>query len=215
MLYEYPLPTDEVRQGDIFLNIPSIAFQLSEGLSILEPDKSTKSITWQEIVSDEEKDIVALLGVIRVPAIVISQTCDIQKEGSHVTLCEIVPLSKLTAFKSFDTQQPKKQVDFLIRSERKMHGFFYLPPDPKLGFNSRMAVEFGNTIRLPSEDLDLIKQGRKGRLNTEAYEHFREKMANYFRRYAFNEWYMLNGKEVELYKYYEDVKANKLYDWQK
>ncbi len=79
--------------------------------------------------------------------------------------------------------------------------WFYLPPEPKIGFNDKMAVDFQTVI--PASRSYLEKNAstlRLGRLNEIASEHFREKIAEFYRRFAYDEWYSLDKKELAEYK---------------
>jgi hypothetical protein len=87
-----------------------------------------------------------------------------------------------------------------------------LPPDPKIGFDSKMGVDFLTTIRFSYEDLSSFRHLRKGRLNELAEAHFRERIGEFFRRYAYDEWYALNKEEMDMYtKKYPEVKP---FPWQ-
>ncbi len=210
MLYEFPASSAPIKQGDIFIDVPRIEFELSPDLPILEEDHIS-SISWEELVRDK-KDVAAVLGITLVPAIVATQSCDAQRK-EYVTLFEIKNLSEIPSFKDYQTQIPKKKVKNLLSNERKIHNFFYLPPDDDIGFEVCKAVVFSHTLRVARNVLEIIKDNRKGRLNDTAYEHFREKFSNYYRRYAFNEWYMLNKEELREYQYFPELTANQLYPW--
>ena len=49
-------------------------------------------------------------------------------------------------------------------------------------------------------------------LNAVAMEHFREVLSNFFRRYAFNEWYPLTTEEFKSYD--EQCGPVAPFDWQ-
>ena len=76
-----------------------------------------------------------------------------------------------------------------IREMQQMNQHrFHLPPNEKIGFSEDMYVEFDVIFQLHGNSLDISKGDlRKGRINNEIYLHFREKIANYFRRYAYDE----------------------------
>ena len=86
MIYDFPSSSDPIKQGDIFINIPCVAFDFSDELSVLEKGNRPVSLTWEEIVN-EKKDVAVILGIDSVPAIVATQTCDAQRKG-HITLCQ-------------------------------------------------------------------------------------------------------------------------------
>jgi hypothetical protein len=90
-----------------------------------------------------------------------------------------------------------------------------LPPDKRIGFDKRMAVDFFSTIRVLREDLEQLKDLRKGCLKTVARDHFRERIAHFYQRYAYNEWYPLSKEEMEIYSKENPVRPSDRYDWQK
>jgi len=63
-----------------------------------------------------------------------------------------------------------------------------------------MAVDFTVTLRVPRAELEELRSLRRGRLNPVADEHFRERIAEFFRRYPYDEWYPLNQEELEAYR---------------
>ena len=88
----------------------------------------------------------------------------------------------------------------ITQQARKNLKWFYLPPDARLTFSEKMAADFQVTIRVPGPDLRMMRVLRKGRLNTEADEHFRERLSEFFRRYPYDEWYPLNRAEFDEYR---------------
>jgi hypothetical protein len=54
-----------------------------------------------------------------------------------------------------------------------------------------------------------------GRLKDMADEHFREKIAQYFRRYPYNEWYPLSQEEYKHYTINDETRSDSPpYPWQ-
>jgi len=214
MYYDYPPSSDEIEQGDIFLDIPRVAFSFSELLSIVEEGKDKPvSISWEEIL-DKKKDVAAILGIDSVPAIVATQSCDAQRK-ERITLCEIVALPEIEAFEKYERWSPQQRAKELVHQNREMPGIFILSPDEKMGFSGRMAVDFSSTIRVYREDLKNFTAKRKGRLKEFACEHFREKLSHFFHRYACDERYILNKEEVNAHPRYSKVESARLYDHQK
>jgi len=94
--------------------------------------------------------------------------------------------------------------------------YFYLPANGSFGITERMSVDFRGVIRVGREDLlDLRTDYRIGRLNHVAGEHFRESLAQFFRRYPVNEWYPLTKEEVAVYAKEQGLSFDDRYDWQK
>jgi hypothetical protein len=107
----------------------------------------------------------------------------------------------------------KKWVSLITGKGRIVHRLFYLPPDESIGFPDRMAADFRVVFQILRADLENSRQLRVGRLNSTALDHFRESFAEYFKRYAFNEWYPLSKEEFQEYKTaaQEDIPP---YSWQ-
>ncbi|MCU0978110.1 MAG: hypothetical protein MUF25_02965, partial [Pirellulaceae bacterium] len=98
------------------------------------------------------------------------------------------------------TSTPKAWKNILTQHARVNQKWFYLPPDEQIGFLDKMAVDFMVTLRVPRTDLESLRELRKGRLNPVADEHFRERIAEFFRRYPYDECYPLNSDELEAYR---------------
>jgi hypothetical protein len=106
-----------------------------------------------------------------------------------------------------------KWQSLIIKKGREMPRLFYLPADTIPDFDKPKAADLRVILRVPRTDLETLREHRVCRLNAEAVEHFRETLAHYFRRYAFNEWYPLTKEQFEAYSTAcpEPVKA---YPWQ-
>ena len=116
MIYELVNPQEDIRQGDIFLNLPFDDFNL-EHLKVIIDDDEVKEISWAEISDDDVNVIVNLRSV---NAIVLSQDCDCLREPD-ITLAVISKWEK-------NYENPKKWMHYIIslnHSESKM----YLPQD--------------------------------------------------------------------------------------
>ena len=75
-----------------------------------------------------------------------------------------------------------------------------------------MAVDFMVTLRVPRDELEDIRDLRKGRLNEVADEHFRERISEFFRRYPYDEWYPLNSEELQAYT--SEYPGTQAFHWQ-
>lgn len=195
MIYELLEPGAPIRQGDIFESLPKVEVSLA-ALSILNERNEAEAVTWEAIRQSPEP-ITALLGVRSVWAIVITQDCDTIRVP-EITLCEIRPLPSVLKFNPPAT--PKAWASLIRRQAIANLKWFYLPPDPQIGFGDRMAVDFLAAIRVPRVDLEAVRNLRRGRLNSVADEHFRERLAEFFRRYPYNEWYPFNKDEFDAYR---------------
>lgn len=211
MIYDYPNNNEPIRQGDIFLGIPKVEIEFASGLPTCSATDEMERIPWEDIV-ESGGAAPALLPVLPVPAIVASQDCD-ARWGDSITLCEIKEFSEIE--KDAATAKPAGMVNIITRHARWKLKWFYLPPDETIGFDKKMGVDFFSTIRVPRVDLEKLIELRKARLKPVACDHFRERIAHFYRRYAYNEWYPLNKEEMEIYPNKDALKPSDWYDWQK
>jgi hypothetical protein len=227
MIYEQVATVEPIRQGDIFKNLPRIDISLKEILVLgsTADSETVEQMTWEEAIqrpeqseqpkAEQQQDsrlVRAVLPVYPVDAIVITQDCDAAR-AVILSLCEITALTNMN--KAFATMtSPTRWAKELSRQDSENVRFFYCPPDHSMGFSERMAVDFRSILRLPEPHLDDLKTFRVGRLNRVAYEHFREKMAQYFRRCPYDPWYPLNKEEFELYAKEYPAGSVKPFDWQ-
>lgn len=208
MIYDTPEIDDPIRQGDIFCGLPRIEISLGQ-MDVLVGDNGIQAKPWREIVS-EGIPVTAVLGIRPVMAIVITQNCDALR-SRDISLCEIRPFQEVEG-KAKDTKTTKGWVSIVTQQARLNLKWYYLPPDAQLNGTHRMAADFFTTLRIPRSDLETHRFLRKRRLNSEAEAHFRERIADFFRRYAYNEWYPLNVEEFNYYRgRYPDVGP---YPWQ-
>ncbi len=208
MIYEYPPEDAPLRQGDIFHSLPRVDMSLKQ-MAVVTAAGTQKEVTWDDIVRDEVA-VAAVLALKPVVAMVVSQDCDASR-APDITLCEIRRFREVER-KSKETTAPKSWMRIITQQARLNQKWFYLPPDDHIGFAAKMGVDFHLTLRVPRQDLEELRYLRRGRLNELAIAHFRERIAEFFRRYAYNEWYPLSPREMAEYrKNYPDAQ---LYPWQ-
>jgi len=211
MIYDYPSQDEPIKQGDIFLGIPKVELEFSGGLPVLTETNEPEKIPWEDIVKSG-LTTTSVLSVLPVPAIVASQDCD-ARWGDSITLCEIREFSQVE--KNAATAKPTSMVRIITRHARWKLKWFYLSPEKTIGFDKRMCVDFFSTIRVPRQDLEELIELRKARLKPVACDHFRERIAHFYQRYAYNEWYPLNKEEMEIYSKDLPLDPSDWYDWQK
>ena len=208
MIYDIPPVDATIRQGDIFIGLPRIDLSMRQ-VVVVTADGQQRVTSWREIAPLAELT-TAIVGMRPVAAIVATQDCDTLR-APDITLCEIRRFQDVER-KSAQTTSPKSWKDLLTQHSRINQKWFYLPPDSRLGFTEKMAVDFLVTIRVLREELEDLRDFRRGRLNELADEHFRERISEFFRRYPYDEWYALNGAELAAYKQqYPDATP---YPWQ-
>jgi hypothetical protein len=195
VIYDFPEPGAAIRQGDIFLGLPRVDLSLKRVI-VVDSDETVES-SWRDLY-DGTNPISAIISVRPVAAIVISQDCDAAR-SPDISLCEIRPFQEVER-RSKETKAPKSWQQLLTQHARVNQKWFYLPPDPRLGFASKMGVDFLVTLRVSREELEEFRDLRKGRLNDTAEAHFRERLGEFYRRYPYDEWYALSPEELKAYQ---------------
>ncbi len=207
MIYEFPDTSTPIRQGDIFIGLPRVDISLSRVL--LATEFGQREVTWAEI-AQEGGPVEIIVPVRPVAAIVATQDCDAAR-GRDITLCEIRGFRDVER-KAKDTSSAKSWKNLITQHARINQKWFYLPPDVKVGFAEKMAVDFMVTLRVSRAELEGLRDFRRGRLNPTADEHFRERIGEFFRRYPYDEWYPLDQEEMKVYT--GDYPDTKPFPWQ-
>jgi hypothetical protein len=198
VIYESVDPTAPVRQGDIFLRIPRIDVNLSRLLAI-SPTKGPTIGSWSDFEHLDEPTTIAAT-VRPVTGVVISQDCDASR-SEDISFCEVRPFGLVDGkAKDFAKLKAKSRQSILTTHSRINQKWFYMPPDPAFGIAEHMAVDFRIPVRVLRENVEEMRAtNRVGRLNEVAYAHFRERIAEFFRRYPYDEWYALAPDELTEY----------------
>ena len=193
MIYEPLNTTAPIRQGDIFRAIPRLDVSLRV-LPVVDELAGQRTSTWEaERQVSDQRPLVVMATAHPVDAIVITQDCDTVRRP-YLALCEIVPLS--TVVPDGLPTNAKKRAKRIMKVSNENPRSFYLPLDPALApFEERMAVDFSVILRLNREDLEGLVSRRFCRLGEEAYQHFRETLAQFLRRYPVDPWYPLDAEE--------------------
>jgi len=214
--YEGVPSSTNIEQGDIFNNLP---FLNLKSTTISEVIPEGNDITYKDfdltqyVAGDEIKNVVVAADIQ--PGIIITQNCDLLR-SDFVSFCKIRPYEDVE--KENTSPKLNKRVKFLTENYAHKAKYFYLPPEMPNGFKNKMAVDFSLIHQIKLDLLRQLLSKRKCRLNSLASEHFRVKLAHYFRRFAYNPWYVLTEKnEFEIYREQKDnPKEQKLiipYDW--
>jgi hypothetical protein len=188
-----------IRQGDIFFPLPCTNISLDEVQAISE-DGDLEATNWAKAHGKEE--IFATVVLEKTWGIVATQDCDATWRSS-------ISLFRIRPFKDVYGNRPNRDSGWIsVLTERtcKNASWFYFPKDTDIGINEEMAVNFHEVFQVERVDLEKYINLRKGRLAYFAYEHYREAIAQYFRRYPYNEWYPFNKAQLEAYA--NDKKCN-------
>ncbi len=197
MIYEKIDIEIPIRQGHIFRGVPRVDFSLSS-MAIIDENDLLRKTTWRDLLVEngDSTAVTAVLPMKSVDAIVITQNCD-NMRGEYICLCQIDNYLDVLGIDPPST--PKKWQSLITKHSHDNLRLFYLPADSQFSFNDRRAVDFRIILRIKRVDLESLKKHRVCRLNDMATEHFRETMAQFFRRYPYDEWYTLTKEEFDEY----------------
>lgn len=205
MIYEVVSPGSPLRQGDLLYPVPMLE---PPKLDCLLEAKEGMFSPFSWTATPEPKAIV--VPVVPTWAIVCSQDCDASR-APVISCFHVGTFLEVTRMQLPETA--KKRVSLITKKSREEGKWFYLPSAPSLMISEPMAVNFGRVFQLHratlSAELDSL---RKIRLNETAYQHFRESVAQYFRRYPYDEWYSLTQEELQAYE--KDKGSVPHYQWQ-
>jgi len=198
MIYEVAPDDEPVRQGDIFVAVPKVELQLGCITRAVE-DNTISTGAWDDIRSGDAP-ISLIVQARPITAIVISQDCDASR-AQDISLCEVRSFHDVEGRDRNSPDKPKKWVGLITQHSRINQKWFYLPLDGRFRIHEKMAADFRVVVQLPLVDLEVLRAShRVGRLNNVAGEHFRERISEFFRRYPYDEWYPLDGPELEYYR---------------
>ncbi len=204
MSYEQLSEYQPIRQGDIFYPLPRPKLLLDEMETISE-DAGSEAAKWSNI-KDREK-IFITIEVEKTWGIVATQDCDAAQSSPCISLFQVVPFIKVYGS---TPSSPSKWVKVLTERICRNASWFYLPKDDSIGISIEMAVNFHRVFQIERTDLERNKFLRRGRLASFAYEHYREAIAQYYRRYPYNEWYPFNKDQLEAYARERDYQVSNI-----
>ncbi|MFZ5452280.1 MAG: hypothetical protein ACOZF2_10500 [Thermodesulfobacteriota bacterium] len=207
MIYDFPNKDIPIRQGDIFYPLPLMIIDLDEIAVHIEG--VLKEGMWDSI--KDEENIVVHAPIKRTWGIVATQDCD----ASRLPVISFFEISEFKEVTRYELPgSAKKWMNMITQKSRLNARWFYLPEYEKIGFKYRMAINFGVTFQISRDNLEHnLQKLRRGRLNEIAYQHYRESIAQYFRRYPYDEWYPLSKDEFGEYcKNKDNVEP---FEWQK
>ena len=189
MIYQSVSLEYDIRQGDIFIDLPMIYADL-EKLNIYDTDTTSRQISIDQIV-ENEGTIFANFKKMDF-SIVLSQSCD----------CLRSPFISLVVITEWDkkVKTHKNWMKEIIKLNNESPYRMYLPTEEEFSMTKRLYIDFSLIFYVKRVNLENLRKLRICRLNNEAMEHYREKLAYYFHRYAYTEYYPLNQKEMDEYE---------------
>lgn len=213
MCYDLLEPECPIRQGDIFYPLPYAELSLTniQALKKIGQENLVLQVSNWDILQDNE-EIVISTALRKAWGIVATQDCDASRIPD-------ISLFQIESFEIINRTPPNDKnvgswINIITDRSCKNAGWFYLPKDERLEINGRKVVNFHKVFQIPRPDLEDNIKLRKGRLGRVAYEHYRESIAQYYRRYPYNEWYSMNKDEVDFYiKNLKKCTVDDLYPW--
>lgn len=144
MIYEYPDVAALIRQGDIFVGLPRVEVSLGR-IPVMEEDGSQTHRDWREIAALHE-EVTAILPVRpslrwwrhRIAMRRTPETSRYVRSARSGKSSESQP--KRLPPRSGRTSSPSTHIN---------QKWFYLPPDERIGFTDKIAVNFMVTLRVP------------------------------------------------------------------
>ena len=208
MIYDLVAPEEPIRQGDLFHGVPRVEIALDQ-MPVFDQYGELSVRSWRD-VAENGRVVTAILPLRPVIAIVATQDCDAAR-SADITLCEVRPFREVDRIAE-KTSSSKSWVRILTQHARINLKWFYLPPDERASLGDKMAADFTVTLRVPRVELEAFRDRRRVRLNAVAREHFRERIGEFFRRFAYDEWYALDKDELAAYR--REYPEAKPFPWQ-
>ncbi len=213
-MYSFPDNNAPIRQGDIFRWLPKVNILLGDAQLPIMTKSDTDGIHAIDWFQLAESGGTALTNTIIKPTIgiVLTQDCDASR-CLNIVFSEVDLFSKIySGYK--DDLKPAKVVNIVTVHSRKNQKWYFLAENSRIGFSKKMGANFESVFEVPRTMLETYRDKmRLGRLDDDvAWPHFRERVAEFFRRYPYNEWYPLNLDEVKAYEEEKKTRVER-YPW--
>ena len=194
MIYTSVKEIEPIRQGDIFFNLPFVRYNLRE-LYVYFNENEFNLTSWIDV---KENTINGVANFEKVYGIVLSQDCDCLR-NPYLSLIMIIPYNR-------NFTSVKRGMQEILIINNRSPSLMYLPPDNNFRIREKMLIDFSQIFHIFREDLEYFKKLRLCRLNSEGLEHFCNKVSDYFRRYAYDEYYPFDPEEMDEYENYRKEK---------
>lgn len=212
--YNIPSDIDKIDQGDIFISIPVIRLETNSIEQIIETESGDiqfKNMPLSTYIPDESKKTNLVVSSIEwKTGIIITQSCDASRD-EYLTFCEIKKIEDVDKVYANDIAngEIKRKVKFLAKKEYvHQHKYFYLLQDPAFFDGEKMVIDFKTIFQVKKDIIENLQNKRIAKLSEIPLEHLRVKLANYFKRFAYDSWYILNKNEYDVYYTEEKKNAN-------
>ncbi len=173
-LSEDRIEKNVLRQGDIIANTQILGAINLNGINFLTDAKGEK-MSWGVSKPPEFS-----------PAIVLSHSCEIDRENSiKLTSIILAPLRDISKATSADKVQDL--IDSNIISEETTHSYlkyFYLPKNTKLPFSHGCVADFSKCYSVRKQSYDLLLENKVLQLEDSTVGSFSLKLSLYFYRYS-------------------------------
>ncbi len=203
--YQKILESDNFSQGDIFLNLPFLKLDTTKIIQVIAEgeDFKHKESDLLDITGDTDgyvKESVLVDAEIR-PGIIITQNCDLFRTD-YISYCAI----KEYKSENVSAKEGRKENNIAKFSDEDKKTFF-LPDDPKFDFSNKMFVDFSMIQQIHKDVMLGLIKNRRCTIDGLPLEHFRVKLSAYFKRYAYDKWYIFNKNEFSNYKNFKEAQG--------
>ena len=210
--YNIPSAGDKIDQGDIFVSIPVMRLEKDSIQQIIETENGDiqfKNMPLSTYVPDESKKTELVVSSVEWKSgIIITQSCDASRD-EYLTFCEIKKIEEVDKVYANGIASGKieRKVTFLAKKEyTHQHKYFYLLQDSSFFDGEKMVIDFKTIFQVKKDIIESLQSKRIAKLSETPLEHLRVKLANYFKRFAYDSWYILNKSEYDIY-YAEEKKT--------
>jgi hypothetical protein len=181
-MYKHVTAQSELRQGDLFLDLPWLNFN---------PSKTAMNGRPLNIAEGGFPTTASLLVQAEsAPGIIVSADCDCAGSNKHLIACRVSDITAKHA--GFYSKSPKAKVETKLDLQRKSIGVYYLCP---FGDFKDSYAELNYLQIFPRDFLLNYLHRRICTLSEEARHHMREKLGAYHTRFGPDERYFLTDEE--------------------
>jgi hypothetical protein len=189
-----------LKQGDVLDGI-IFCYLAGEpvGIADMQTGRIVKEVTFDELptaIDPKDPNTAVIAKPLVGWGMVISQTCDIQRDNHHICVARVRSID--STLQGFSAKSRVNQIkDILSIVNNKQFGFFYLKESeenalPKSVANLTEIHAFHPGVK------DWLVRRRKLRLGAEALKALQFQLGHFFGRLAINERYALSDEEAGL-----------------
>lgn len=181
-----------LQQGDILARVPFPTFNLQAANIVRAGRPINVDFTSESTVEAEDY----LLSTFQVyPALIITQTCDLERGDRPVLVCAIRPYHEIFKDQEIGSSGFLKRIKEFSNPGRKPN---MLPLPPFTGWetlNMYSIADFGLVTNIAAPNRSSLLEARRARLSVEALSLLQERLTSNFGRFAANEGIFLSDQD--------------------